>query len=44
MQLTSNLYVYLRWVWIQFPWIALHSAPDVATMLKHMRKEEEEHR
>lgn len=26
----GNLYLYLRWVWIQFPWLALHPAATVA--------------
>jgi hypothetical protein len=43
-QLSSNLYPYLRWIWIQFPWIGLHSAPDVAMALKQQRIEEEKHR
>ena len=31
-QLSSGkkLYAYLRWVWIQFPWIALHPAGSIA--------------
>jgi hypothetical protein len=24
------LYLYLRWIWIQFPWLALHPAATVA--------------
>jgi hypothetical protein len=36
--------VYLRWIWIQFPWIGLHVAPEVATTLKQIREDEEKHR
>jgi hypothetical protein len=43
-QLSSNLYLYLRWIWIQFPWIGLHVAQDVATTLKQIRDDEEKHR
>ena len=25
----SNFYLYLRWIWIQFPWLALHLAATV---------------
>jgi hypothetical protein len=25
----SNFYLYLRWIWIQFPWLALHLAASV---------------
>eukprot|EP01034_Spumella_vulgaris_P021817 gene21817-27886_t len=25
----SNLYPYLRWIWMQFPWLALHPAMNV---------------
>eukprot|EP00981_Chlorochromonas_danica_P014262 scaffold7649_cov165-Ochromonas_danica.AAC.2 len=25
----GNLYLYLRWIWIQFPWLALHPAATV---------------
>ncbi|RYH32333.1 hypothetical protein EON65_00710 [archaeon] len=27
---SGNLYLYLRWIWIQFPWLALHPAATVA--------------
>jgi hypothetical protein len=26
----KNLYPYLRWVWMQFPWLALHPAASLA--------------
>jgi hypothetical protein len=44
LQLSSNLYLYLRWIWIQFPWIGLHSAPEVALRLREIRADEEKHR
>lgn len=28
-QVAGNLYLYLRWIWIQFPWLALHPAATV---------------
>ena len=31
----KNLYPYLRWVWMQFPWIALHPAATLATLDGH---------
>lgn len=27
--INSNFYLYLRWIWIQFPWLALHLAATV---------------
>ncbi len=27
---SGNLYLYLRWIWIQFPWLALYPAATVA--------------
>jgi len=31
----KNLYPYLRWVWMQFPWIALHPAASLASVDSH---------
>ena len=28
-QIIGNLYLYLRWVWLQFPWIALDNAQSI---------------
>jgi hypothetical protein len=44
LQLLSNQYLYLRWVWVQMPWLGLHTAPEVATTLKEQRQLEEAHR
>lgn len=35
------MYLYLRWIWIQFPWLGLHPAAAVAVMLRAHKQEEE---
>lgn len=39
--MNKNMYCYLRWVWIQFPWLALNSASSAALKLRELRKEQE---
>jgi hypothetical protein len=38
-QLQSRMYVYLRWIWVQFPWLALHSARSVGMHVRKIRYE-----
>jgi len=37
--LQSRMYVYLRWLWVQFPWLALHSARSVGVHVRKLRYE-----
>lgn len=32
----SNFYLYLRWIWIQFPWLALNQAAGQESSIKHL--------